>query len=78
MTLGQRGHQEGIPLLVLMLFAAAAGCAAAPVARLYYAPRKPMPPSAGLRAKRLNPEELTGLALTAALAVIFGGGVPRM
>jgi membrane-associated phospholipid phosphatase len=62
-------------LLVLILFAAVAGCAAALVARRYHAPRELLTQPAGWRATRLNPEELTGLALTVALVLIFGGGV---
>jgi membrane-associated phospholipid phosphatase len=61
-----------IPLLALVLIATAAGCAAALLARRYHAPRPPVTP---LRSSRLDPEQLTGLALTVALVVIFGGGV---
>lgn len=54
------------------MIAIAAGCAAALLARRFHAPR---PPANTLRSARLNPEELTGLALTVALVVTFGGGI---
>lgn len=62
-----------IPLFALILVAVAAGLPAALVARRYRVPRAPRPP--GRFAARMNPEELTGLALTVALIVVFAGGV---
>jgi undecaprenyl-diphosphatase len=58
-----------------MLIALAAGCGATLVMRRYRAPRRPRPQPSRLPSARLDPEELTGLALTVALLLIFGGGV---
>jgi len=64
-----------IPLVVLLLIAVVAGFAAALVARRYHAPRGPSVETRVARHARLDPEELTGLALTVALVLIFGGGI---
>jgi len=80
------GNSSSIPLLVLLLFAVAAGLAAALLARLLpgsrsadaralrAAAREAGPRPARL-ARRLDPEAATGLALTVALAVLFAGGL---
>src|SRR6476469_8145149 len=64
-----------IPLVVLLLIAVVAGFAAALVARRYHAPRGPSVETRVARHARLDPEELTGLALTVALVLSFGGGI---
>jgi membrane-associated phospholipid phosphatase len=65
------GNPPCIPFAVLLLIAVIAGLGAALVARRYHAPREPRLPGSA----RLDPEELTGLALTVALVLIFGGGI---
>jgi membrane-associated phospholipid phosphatase len=74
-----------LPLLLLLLLAVLAGCAAAMLAARYPRPgaapavaavaSETRPGRRALLAARLHPEKATGLALTLALAVVVGGGL---
>jgi membrane-associated phospholipid phosphatase len=75
MTRREHGNQRLIPLFALIVLALAAGSAGALFARRYHGPTQPAVDAATVRSARLNPQALTGLALTVALVVIFVGGI---
>jgi len=73
---GAAGNLKDIPFVVLILVAlAAAGLAGVAARRRPLPVRPPDGPPATRLARRLDPETLTGLALTVALAAVFAGGV---